>query len=566
MTTTKKETIYIEADDELTTVIEKVLSAKSSIVAVVLPKRATVFQSTVNMKLLKKAATEAKKSVVIISSEPAIESIAAVAGVHLASSLSTKPSIPKKQKPIASETISSKELETSATLSEQDETETETGDDADFETSSNKAKSADDETIELDNTSSDAQELPAGSLADGAKSQKKKRSFKIPDFSSFKLRMGLGILAAVLLIVGWVFGFIILPKATVILNTDTSSSTITFDFIANADVTEADIENGVLPAVRSEVLKEDSVKVPASGEKNIGEKATGSVTFSAQNCSSISAPKNIPAGTGVSSNGKTYITQEEASFGSPTISGGCLNFSGDKVGIVAQDSGTGFNLATGSDFTVTERPDASAVGSAKGGTDVTVKVISAEDVKKATDQLKGTATADAVEELKKKLSEQQVQALAETLEESQPVVKNSPAVGAEAEEVTVTQSVTYNMLGVKSSDLGALLDMRIQETLKDSPDKNVRNNGLDTAVLRLATKTSTTNQTLSLQTIAVLGPEFDEQAIKEEVAGKKRGDIEKTLETRDGVRSVSVEYSPFWITTTPKGANKITIIINEVEN
>jgi formiminotetrahydrofolate cyclodeaminase len=61
MATATKETIYIEADDEITTVIEKIITAKNKIIAVVLPKRATVFQSVVNMKLLKKAADETKR-------------------------------------------------------------------------------------------------------------------------------------------------------------------------------------------------------------------------------------------------------------------------------------------------------------------------------------------------------------------------------------------------------------------------------------------------------------------------------------------------------------------------
>ncbi len=100
-----KGTVYIEADDEITTVIDKVLSAKEEIVAVVLPKRATVFQSVVNLKLLKKASEEAKKRVVLISSEPAIESISAVVGMHIAQSLSSKPYVPKRAKPLGSETI-----------------------------------------------------------------------------------------------------------------------------------------------------------------------------------------------------------------------------------------------------------------------------------------------------------------------------------------------------------------------------------------------------------------------------------------------------------------------------
>ena len=195
-----------------------------------------------------------------------------------------------------------------------------------------------------------------------------------------------------------------------------------------------------------------------------------------------------------------------------------------------------------------------------------VKVVSDSDVNKAKEQLKGISTAVAITELNQNLTTQQVQAVPETLDEVAPVIKTSKAVGTEASEVTVTQTVKYSMLGVSSSDLGTLLDKNIEKSLEGQSDKNVRGNGLDSAVYRLATKTSVDNQTITLDTIAVIGPEFDENAIRNEVAGKKRGDIEKMLETREGVRSVGVEYSPFWITTTPKSADKIKIIINEVEN
>ena len=57
-----KDTIYIDVDDEITAIIDKVITSKHKIVALVLPKRAVVLQSIVNMKLLKRTADEAKKA------------------------------------------------------------------------------------------------------------------------------------------------------------------------------------------------------------------------------------------------------------------------------------------------------------------------------------------------------------------------------------------------------------------------------------------------------------------------------------------------------------------------
>ena len=50
-----KDTIYVDKEDEITSVIDSVLSSKEKVVALVLPKKAEVFQSVINMKLLKKA-------------------------------------------------------------------------------------------------------------------------------------------------------------------------------------------------------------------------------------------------------------------------------------------------------------------------------------------------------------------------------------------------------------------------------------------------------------------------------------------------------------------------------
>ena len=62
--------------------------------ALVLPKRATVFQSVVNMKLLKRAADGEKKNAVLITSEAALLPLAGIAGLHVAKTLNSKPAIP----------------------------------------------------------------------------------------------------------------------------------------------------------------------------------------------------------------------------------------------------------------------------------------------------------------------------------------------------------------------------------------------------------------------------------------------------------------------------------------
>jgi hypothetical protein len=94
MTTSNKDTIYIDIDEEITGIIDKVRSSPGKIVALVLPKRASVLQSIVNMKLLKRSADEAKKNLVLITSEAGLLPLAGSVGLFVAKTPQSKPEIP----------------------------------------------------------------------------------------------------------------------------------------------------------------------------------------------------------------------------------------------------------------------------------------------------------------------------------------------------------------------------------------------------------------------------------------------------------------------------------------
>src|SRR6266550_7523685 len=89
-----KDVIYVDVDDEITSIIDKIENAEHKVVALVLPKRAASLQSIVNMKLLKRSADTADKNVVLITSEHALLPLAGAAGLHVARNLQSKPEIP----------------------------------------------------------------------------------------------------------------------------------------------------------------------------------------------------------------------------------------------------------------------------------------------------------------------------------------------------------------------------------------------------------------------------------------------------------------------------------------
>ena len=87
----KKDVIYIDIEDDITAVIEKLKNSKEKIIALVPPKGNAVLQSVVNLKLLKRAAEQAGKQPVIVTSNQALTALAGGLGLYIAKNLQSKP-------------------------------------------------------------------------------------------------------------------------------------------------------------------------------------------------------------------------------------------------------------------------------------------------------------------------------------------------------------------------------------------------------------------------------------------------------------------------------------------
>ena len=72
----------------------------------------------------------------------------------------------------------------------------------------------------------------------------------------------------------------------------------------------------------------------------------------------------------------------------------------------------------------------------------------------------------------------------------------------------------------------------------------------------------TTAQTVFVEEFVKPLEEYTNSEIKDRVKGKRFGDIQADLQSIEGVRDVSVELSPFWVSTIPNDTSKITIKFN----
>lgn len=552
MSSATKDTIYIDVDDEITTIIEKVRSSEHKIIAIVLPKRAATLQSVVNMKLLKRAAEQDKKRIVIITSEAGLLPVAGIVGLHVAKTLQSKPYIPSPpDKPSAAETLTDDgepEIDPKKSVGEL----------ADIPDGSAEHVSlgamAVEETIDIDDLPSDIDAGPKGKKS-------KKNKIKIPNFESFRLRLILGFLLLIALIVGWFMAFNVLPKVSVIVRTDTSTVASSLSLTANTTAKAVDVEKAVVPAEVKEVKKTDTLKVPATGQKNVGDKAKGTMTV--YNCTDAAVP--VPAGTLFTNSGFSFssdaaVTVPASDFFS---NGNCKKNTSASVAVTAVNSGGASNLSSGRSYSSNFASTLTGTGSAMaGGTDKNITVISQKDVDDAKTKLTDKSKDTATNELAKLFTDAKLIPVNESIVGNPPAVTVVPNVGDEVAEATVTAVTTYQMLGIKEDFLKQLVDLDAKKQI-DLAKQPIVDYGFDKAIFHVTDRRSALDQSVAIQTIASTGTKIDPEALKKEIIGKKRGDVENIVQAHPGVKDVTVNYSPFWVAKVPKKTARITIVFEQ---
>ena len=571
-----KDTIYIDVEDEITTVIDKVTSSDKKLVALVLPKRASVFQSIVNMKLLKRKSDESAKNLVLITAESGLLPLAGAVGIHVAKSLDSKPEIPPP--PIMDHSMLDIDEDESLPIGDSPKESSLQSEQAELKkealkeiakTPKSKGVKPED-VINLDNTGEELPgdtAMPAIAKSEAKKKAKKDKSFKIPNFNRFRVWAVIGVLAIVIIVVLWFLLFDVFPHANISIKTNAQNVNANLTFNLASASSKFNPSSNSVPSSQVTETKTYSDTVNATGQQNNGQKATGTVKLSQTLCPG-GFPQDVPAGTGLVQNNQTYITDSTASqsdFGlsSQNPKTACYVYNDpNPIDITAQNPGTASNTGSSNvTFTDPSSPSSdniSATGSAVGGTDNMVTVVSQTDISNAQNKITINKSGP-----KSNLSNQLIQnnyyPLNVTFNAGSPNVSSSASAGTIANSVTVTETVKYSMYGINKQDLNQLLASSISSQV--GAHQTILNNGLSSATYSIGS--SPTN--LTVQATAIVGPNININSLKKELVGMKVGQINSTLQSISGVSSVSVKFSPFYVSQAPS-VSKITIKVAKPTN
>ena len=569
-----KDTFYIEPEDDITDIINHIKASKQKIIALVPPKKLNVLRSSINLKLIARTAKMHDKAIVVVTTDPTLMKMAALSSLPFAKNLSSRPTLPSE--------FNEADLEYPAKakkVSPSDEIEI--NEKAAPTSSVSRVRTANEDAANRANTTSnltknstmnlDSEEVAKNSEDEESDNHPK----KILTLDSLKNRIIIGVVAAVLLIGSFVWAFILAPAAKISVKIKTIAENFSENVSFVTDAKQAVSKDGKFFLETASLEKNSEVEFEATGEKNVGDKATGELrliaTFDMSTTTATASRPDVatvPQGSAFAYRNLNFLTDQEVKI---SWDGSISNCDAGRhsgkcqvaktVKATAIEGGAKYNIeAVSSGWQSSVAGVEGYANSAfKGGTDKIQKIVTASDISKAKEKL--TEADGAKEELFEKVPSDDIK-----IEDSYKKVTadptSSPAVDQPTEngKAKLTAKTTYSVnyvdktaieeyvKSVVSTRLGS--DQKIYETGNIFIEKFQNNNNSATAKIKATLKT---------------GPEVTEQSVLEKSLGKKVGEVTTLIKSINGVSDVEVNTSFPWVRQIPNDANKVSIKIM-VEN
>lgn len=316
--------------------------------------------------------------------------------------------------------------------------------------------------------------------------------------------------------------------------------------------------------VRAEFIStslEGTVTTPATGKKEVGEKAKGQVTL----YSRFTQERTFSQGTVITASSGLEFTFDNAVTVASSSAGASAQPSTAKVSVTAKQIGKESNLPSGTKFTVSSfEPsliEAKNESPFSGGTKKEVTVISREDANKLKEEIVSSLEAKAKEEIARQVDSERA-VLPAFIGKSLTKQELSKDIGQESTSVELKGTVSYRGVSYVKKDLQDLLRQLLEKNLQDMllGKKEIAYEVKD---LKLKNDSQVT---AAIQIKAFLIPKVDGKNLLGELAGKPFEDTEKILLNLPQVADVRISLRPgipFLPKILPRNPSNIELVIKE---
>lgn len=512
------ELIYLELDEEITSVIDKLRKSGAKSVGLIIPRGASLIQSVVNLRLLKKEGESLGKNIALVTTDKVGRNLASQVGLPIYEDIErgegALPETEIAQKPLP------------------------------------KPK---EEVMEVDLRKEKPAPLP----------KVKVHHYKeTPSTNSGReegVRVNLGkrgprklswILGGALVLLLILLGFSYYGFASATLTLNVPSEPFSKELIVTIDqgLRESKPADLRLAGEPLEKRTEGKQNFKATGKKDVGEKAKGKITVSNR----TGETKNLATGTKFkSSSGLFFLSIESVGVpaGTPKIdAAGNITVTPGKadVSVEAEEPGDKYNLGPTS-FTIpslaTDKVDGASSQAFSGGTTKEVTIVTETDVSGARDKLLSDLSNQNKEALKKEGQGKFLleAAIETTLEESNA----SPKVGEEANEFELTGKVLSKVLVFNEKDLRQAVVEQAKIEVLSNQSLLLSDSDEITTTLKEA-RYSQGELMILAKLESRVGPKLDLDKLKRQLKGKSFSQGERIIKAIPEILSYKISLSPSW--------------------
>lgn len=596
-------TIYLEPDEEITDVVDKISKAEGDDVSLVIPRGSTLANSVVNLKLLNKRSGALGKNVALITNDKIAHNLASQIGLSVYKNVDDakagvaakavekvapeKSEVPEEPQGAVEEVDGIKVHKYDSAAAEAGEV---------IEPTEEEIAPAEPEVIEAvrdaDDDGSAAEEHEEQEPIETAERHEKPSDFKLMKkplstlgggmdnhqngtlFGNMKNRgkrrkiIVSSIIAATALLA--IFGlYVFLPEAKVTVSVASEPFSSSAEISVDRNATEVSSASTTIPGKMIEKEEELEKEFTATGEKNIGQKASGKITvynnWDQQAITLAAGAKFASAG------GINFVSTADATIPGAQVGlvGGqfVITASGTvEVNVEALDVGEAGNIGP-TDFTITSIPKiqqskiyGKSTAAMKNGTNKMVKVVSAKDISDAKASTEGELKDSITETINGELSDSE-KLLDSALSQTVVSEESSKKENDQSDNFKYKVRMKVQALTFSEADFRQILLENTQNQL--ASDKAIVSDKIED--IRYEVKSSDlTNGIIVLdgKFDGFIADKYDVNAMRNDIQRKSIAVARNKLTAYKGVLSVDIVNSPRFLHSLPWRANRIEIDFN----
>jgi hypothetical protein len=533
------ENFYLKEEEELFSIIDKVKLSRDVNVALIVPPGTAVLRSIINLRLLQEESTFLGKNIYIITSDTLIKRLSGQAGINI---LEGQERLRQMQQPLKMGRVVDLRQKTMSDITRETKPIIE------------------EPIIEEPIYPRKYEEGPVFSepLPEHPEKPKKVRHFKFPRIKVFVLTI---LIFAVLAGLAYVI-LIVLPRVQITIVPKKEDVKFNTEFIVDKNIDSTNVEAGKIQGQLFQVEDIATKEFPATGEKQVEEKASGKIVVYNQYSSS---PQTLVKTTRFRSpDGKIFRLANTTTIPGATIDEGKIIASSKEVDVAADEAGEAYNIGP-SDFKIpgfegTPKYDAfygKSTEAMTGGAKGKMKVVTLDDISGATsivalglkDKVAKTFVAQIPRDLKL-LEESQT---LETVETKSSVKANQPG-----EKFTISVKVRVSGLALNEKDVLYYIEKNIGEEVLGNKTILFSTIKLSYRLSKLDFNKGTANCTCNVEAQAALN--IDVQKVKNDLVGQDEIGVRKYLSSLPEIDSAKVIFWPFWVKNVPSDKNKIKVL------